>query len=270
MKRCSKCKSEKPESEFYKKRSSKDGLNSQCIPCNKESKRQWNDANRRKYLEMKRGYYLRNREKILSSQQDYYQNNRDKVLEQNKRWAEKNRDRNLEGKRKWYLNNRDRHRELGRAWMKSNAEKKRQNDHNYYKAHQDRIKRRTSMWAKSNREKIRARHQQRKSDTDYAAAIALRSTLKNFLRRAMIQKTAETSELLGYTSEMLIKRMECQFSAGQSWSNYGTEWHIDHKIPVAHFLAKGEFRAHIVNALSNLQPLWAEENLAKGAKLLSA
>lgn len=71
--------------------------------------------------------------------------------------------------------------------------------------------------------------------------------------------------MLGYTSEMLRTRIEYQFQEGMSWDNYG-DWHIDHKIPVARLLARGETRPHIINALSNLQPMWAEENMRKGAR----
>lgn len=270
MKECSKCKLKKPNTEFYGKRSSSDGLNSQCIPCNKETKRKWNEANKEKYLEMKRGHYQRHKEAIRARNKQYYEDNKDQIAEAKKTWAEDNRERNLEEKRNWYLRNKDRHQRLAKTWAKKNSEKKRQDDRRYYELNRGRIKQRTSLWAKSNRDKINALHQRRRnSEPSYAAAIALRSTLKNFLRRAMMQKHSETSEILGYTSESLLQRMECQFVPGQSWENYGTEWHIDHKIPVAHFLAKGESRPHIINALSNLQPLWAFDNLSKGAKILN-
>lgn len=44
------------------------------------------------------------------------------------------------------------------------------------------------------------------------------------------------------------------FTEGMSWENYG-EWHIDHIKPVASF--NKDTPMNIVNALSNLQPLWA-------------
>lgn len=68
---------------------------------------------------------------------------------------------------------------------------------------------------------------------------------------------------IGYSDEQLRLRISCQFKEGMSWENYG-EWEIDHKIPVSRFISKGETRPHIINALSNLQPLWASENRRKG------
>ncbi|AVH85447.1 hypothetical protein Rostov1_00057 [Vibrio phage Rostov-1] len=52
-----------------------------------------------------------------------------------------------------------------------------------------------------------------------------------------------------------------------SWDNWG-EWHIDHIKPVAQFKREGITDPKIINALSNLQPLWAEENLKKSDKTL--
>ena len=63
----------------------------------------------------------------------------------------------------------------------------------------------------------------------------------------------------------LRAHLERQFRPGMSWSNYG-EWHEDHVRPVCKFdLSRPEHRA-AVNALDNLQPLWAAENLSKSAK----
>lgn len=50
-----------------------------------------------------------------------------------------------------------------------------------------------------------------------------------------------------------------------NWSNRG-EWHLDHKKPVSRFIKQGITDPSIINALSNLQPLWAHENLSKGNK----
>jgi len=45
-----------------------------------------------------------------------------------------------------------------------------------------------------------------------------------------------------------------------SWDNHG-EWHIDHIIPVSRFDESVDIK--IMNSLSNLQPLWAKDNLKK-------
>ena len=76
-------------------------------------------------------------------------------------------------------------------------------------------------------------------------------------------KSGPTIEQLGYTADHLMARMACQFRPGMSWKNHG-EWHIDHKKPVAEFIRQGITDPRTINMLSNLQPLWAPENIAKG------
>jgi len=58
--------------------------------------------------------------------------------------------------------------------------------------------------------------------------------------------------------------IEQQFKDGMSWENHG-EWHIDHIFPVG--LASDEEMVYKLNHYTNLQPLWAKENLQKGAKI---
>lgn len=71
-----------------------------------------------------------------------------------------------------------------------------------------------------------------------------------------------------YTEDQLRSRLEFQFKDGMSWENYG-EWHIDHKKPIARFVSQGMYDLRLINALSNLQPLWAKDNISKGAKFNS-
>ena len=86
-------------------------------------------------------------------------------------------------------------------------------------------------------------------------------------------KINSTFDLLGYSALELKIHLESLFTEGMTWDNYG-EWHIDHKKPVSSF--ESDTLPSIVNALSNLQPLWGttreingiiyEGNLNKGKK----
>jgi len=92
---------------------------------------------------------------------------------------------------------------------------------------------------------------------------AWRMVLKNANFRMGKEKQSETIKELGYSALDLKNHLESQFKDGMSWDNHG-EWHIDHVIPVSSF--DKSTHSSIVNALSNLQPLWAYENLSKGSK----
>jgi hypothetical protein len=74
--------------------------------------------------------------------------------------------------------------------------------------------------------------------------------------------------LVGYTLARLMRHLERKFAPGMSWGNIG-KWHIDHKRPRSSFVYDSpddpQFQA--CWALKNLQPLWAIDNLSKGARL---
>lgn len=74
--------------------------------------------------------------------------------------------------------------------------------------------------------------------------------------------------LVGFDLEDLKNHLEKQFTKDMTWDNYG-RWHIDHKIPISAFnFTESEHRDFKrCWALDNLQPMWAKENISKGAKL---
>jgi hypothetical protein len=83
-----------------------------------------------------------------------------------------------------------------------------------------------------------------------------------------------STHILGYTKEDLRARLESLFQEGMSWDNYGgrqhgrgQRWVIDHIHPIAAFIREGVKDPKIVNALSNLQPMWSRENTVKHAKV---
>lgn len=93
----------------------------------------------------------------------------------------------------------------------------------------------------------------------------VRAAIHKCLRRRLTPSS--WMEIVGYTLDELRAHLEAQFADGMGWHNMGA-WHIDHKRPLSSFSIAGadcpEFRA--AWALENLQPLWAEDNLRKGAR----
>ena len=61
-----------------------------------------------------------------------------------------------------------------------------------------------------------------------------------------------------------IERIESLFSEGMNWSNR-KEWHIDHIKPIKAFLDENVYDYGVINHHKNLQPLWAKDNMSKGA-----
>jgi len=90
---------------------------------------------------------------------------------------------------------------------------------------------------------------------------------RELVRRVIVgQKVATTREMLGCGFSHLRAHLEAQFTEGMTWGNRGS-WHIDHITPLASFDLTNPEQMMQACQWSNLQPLWASENLAKGAKL---
>lgn len=70
---------------------------------------------------------------------------------------------------------------------------------------------------------------------------------------------------LGYSQADLMAHLESRFQVGMTWENYG-QWHVDHIRPCAVFDLTQDGQFDQCWALDNLQPLWAEANLRKGAR----
>lgn len=85
--------------------------------------------------------------------------------------------------------------------------------------------------------------------------------------RSMISGSG-SSRHLPFTKSELISHLENLFKDGMTWENYG-EWHVDHILPVSLFKVKNEKSEDFLKcwSLSNLQPLWAFENMSKGNKI---
>ena len=117
-----------------------------------------------------------------------------------------------------------------------------------------------------NKEKIRAQRkvlrQKYSQDPLYILAKRIRDRVRDSFKRGKFRKTS-TLEILGCDWETAKAHLESQFKEGMSWLNIG-EWHIDHIKPLA--LAANEEELKSLCHYSNLQPLWAEDNMRKGKK----
>ena len=77
-----------------------------------------------------------------------------------------------------------------------------------------------------------------------------------------IYKSLSTMFLIGCSIDYLMYHLQEQFTKGMTWDNYG-DWHIDHIKPCSKFdLRKPEEQLKCFN-YTNLQPLWATDNLRK-------
>ncbi|MEI6702601.1 MAG: hypothetical protein WCL71_03575 [Deltaproteobacteria bacterium] len=127
---------------------------------------------------------------------------------------------------------------------------------------------------KANRPKYnerRAAQIRERSQTDplFKLTNAVRCRLRHALRATGkgTVKIATTLSLLGCSPAVLKTHIENQFEPGMTWDNHGLHgWHVDHIKPCAKFDLTKEAEQMECFHYSNLQPLWAEDNLKKGSK----
>jgi hypothetical protein len=95
----------------------------------------------------------------------------------------------------------------------------------------------------------------------------------NALRKALRNKSGSWKSLVGYTTDELKKHLEDKFVDGMDWDLFVKgKIHIDHIIPKSHFKYQKYTDEEFIMcwSLDNLQPLWAKDNLKKGAKILGS
>jgi hypothetical protein len=83
------------------------------------------------------------------------------------------------------------------------------------------------------------------------------------------KKVRNTRNYIGCDSGTLRNHLASQFSDGMTWSNYGKNgWHIDHRIPLAAFNFSNPAEVSQALHFTNLQPMWAVDNILKADKFI--
>jgi hypothetical protein len=108
-----------------------------------------------------------------------------------------------------------------------------------------------------------------KKDPIFRATQSLRTRTRLALKG--IVKSKNTMVLLGVPSvDFFREYIESLFQPGMTWDNYGLKgWHLDHIRPLSSFDLTTEEQQRIAFHYTNLQPLWAKDNLKKGNKYIS-
>jgi len=185
--------------------------------------------------------YILNKEKVLLKQKEnynplkkkeYYLKNIDEHNQRSKEYYEEKKDKILLRKKITY--NKDAKKE-------------------YYLKHKDRINKLASK-----RISIK-----RHTDSIFKLKHNISCLIRNSIKKKGYTKSKKTEEIIGCTIHELIMHLSNMFLDGMSFENHG-EWHIDHIIPLV--TAKTEDEVIKLNHYTNLQPLWAKDNLSKSGK----
>ncbi len=161
--------------------------------------------------------------------------------------------------------NRPKLREQKKQWSKLNEEKVRKHRRDSYYRNRDKALASCKAYRSTEAGRLSRKSEAANAAKKYPWLKSMRAMLRDSIRRGGMSKTGRTEEKLGYSYDKFNQRIEMNFQPGMSWENYG-KWHIDHTKPVARFIEQGITDIKLINCLSNLRPMWATENIKKGAK----
>lgn len=191
-------------------------------------------------------YKIKNKEIIKQKNTEY--NNRPKSKEIRKIWMEKNQDKVIASKNK-------------------NKKNKSISDAKYRANNIDLIKANQKEYCRKNRKELsEKRRKRRNTDPVFNLTERLRNRLRFVITNKRYTKHAPTIKVIGISYEDLKIYIERLFTKGMTWSKLlKGEIHIDHIIPLS--IAKTEEELLTLCHYTNLQPLWALDNLTKSNKV---
>ena len=175
-----------------------------------------------------------------------------------KNYRQKNLENERNRRRRYRLNNRELVNLKRRMWCAKNKDKVAA----YRKAHQ------RGNYKDRNRIYKAKSYEKKKKNPEFIVVNRLRARLYAALNLNGVRKAASTIALCGCTPHELMLHLQSKFQEGMHWNNYG-KWHIDHIRPCASFDLTDPEQQKQCFHYTNLQPLWAAENIRKGAKVIT-
>lgn len=204
-------------------------------------------------------------------------NNKAKHIAYNKQWEKENPEKVKKHRHKSYAKHKARHFARHKKWVAENPEKEKAIKARAGKRYRSTLKGQLYLkqWREHHPEEIKK--YQRKSDKKIRDTIEgkLNYRISSGIRKSLRKhkKRNHWEGLVGYTTKDLKKHLENQFTVRMNWSEFlKGKIHIDHIQPKSsfHFSSFDDEDFKKCWSLSNLQPLWAKDNLQKHNKIVQA
>jgi len=224
--------------------------------------------NKEKFNEYSKAYRLRNKEKVGKYQKEYRLKNKKKLQAYEKRRGTEYRLKNKE----YYIQYRLSHKAQRREYLIKNKEHIKKKNKEYVSKNKDywlqwsrEYKKNRSPEAKEVHNKWKRTYRKMRCENDPSFKLRQRLASRIWGALSGAHKSAHTMELIGCTVEELWIHLESQFKRGMTRGNYGI-WHCDHIKACAKFDLTDPEQQRICFHWTNLQPLWATDNIKKGAR----
>lgn len=178
------------------------------------------------------------------------------MSEYNKSLYSKHRNKILENKKEY----------MSRSDVK---QKRAEYNKKYYNENREDLLKKQSEYEVKNKDRFRNRRSKYVLNKYHSDPhLKIKMNLSRRLRTLLDKDLKKTIDFIGCSMDELKNHLESLWKPGMSWDNYSIDgWHIDHIIPCASFdLTNTEEQLRCFH-YTNLQPLWAKDNLSKGSKL---
>jgi hypothetical protein len=216
----------------------------------------------------KKAYHQANKDKIKSQNKAYRENNKDKIRVEKKVYYDENKDGLKVIKKNYYNLNKEKIKIKQKVWRNLNKDKKKTLDKTWRESNKDKRKSQNKAWHESNKDKVNIYYKnRRKTDIQFKLQSNLRSRLHSALKDN--RKVGSAVKDLGCTIEQLKQYLESKFQPEMTWDNWALDgWHIDHIKPLASFDLTDRQQLLEACHYTNLQPLWAKDNLSKSDNII--
>ena len=193
----------------------------------------------------------------MSDRKECLLKNKEKIAIQKKEWKKRNKEKVKLSDKKHYLKTREKRIKYQREYRLIHLRENRESVRKYYFKNKERL-------SKNNTRNARER---RRTNPSFRILDNLRSRMLHALKGK--NKSASTMNLLGVKNiEIVWQRLESLFQDGMTRENHGM-WHIDHIKPCSSFDLSDPRQQRECFHYTNLQPLWALDNIRKKDKIIS-
>lgn len=230
----------------------------------------------------------------------YYQKNKDLVDAKNKKWRDQNIEKDRLAKKRYYSVHKKAALEASARWKERNPLKVKNGQKEYRIKNREKILKKQKLYRETSLEIIKESNRKyiakpgvrekkclqsriyRRNHPELARAYVnerlktdiqfkLRFNIRHRLYLALKGKVKRGSAVkdLGCSIIELKDHLEKKFKEGMTWQNWAVKgWHIDHIKPLDSFDLTDRDQLLKAVHFTNLQPLWAIENIKKGNKMI--
>lgn len=166
----------------------------------------------------------------------------------------------------------ERRREIQKRYRENNPLSVRQSYEKCVAANREKYQKSSREHSRKTRQRFRDKHgvaystMRANCDPMFRLVKGMRSRINMALKSANASKSRRTMSLVGCTLGELFRYVESKFLDGMSWQNR-SDWHLDHIIPLSKFDLTDPDQQAAAFHYTNLQCLWAKENLTKSSRV---